>query len=198
MALRPDCATFGANGRAPRRIAETRWTDVDFDRKIWTISPERSKNKQAHEIPLSDEAVRIIETLPRIGGRDGYIFTTTGRTPVSGWSRAKDRIDRAILEILREEAKERGENPDAVIAPAGWVFHDFRRTAASGMAGIGIPPHVVEAVLNHRSGTIKGVAAVYSRYSYAAEKRQALDAWACKLEAIVSGRRRATSSSSRR
>jgi hypothetical protein len=55
------------------------------------------------------------------------------------------------------------------------------------MAGIGIPPHVVEAVLNHKSGTIKGVAAVYNRYTYATEKRQALDAWARRLEAIVSG-----------
>jgi len=67
------------------------------------------------------------------------------------------------------------------------VIHDLRRTAASGMAGLGIAPHVVEAVLNHRSGTIRGVAAVYNRYSYAAEKRQALDAWARRLEAIVNG-----------
>src|ERR1700722_3920546 len=67
-----------------------------------------------------------------------------------------------------------------------WTFHDLRRTAASGMAGIGIAPHVVEAVLNHKSGTIKGVAAVYNRYSYATEKRQALDAWARRLDAILS------------
>ena len=72
-----------------------------------------------------------------------------------------------------------------VEAPARWTFHDLRRTAASGMAGLGIPPHVVEAVLNHKSGTIKGVAAVYNRYSYATEKREALDAWARRLDAIV-------------
>ena len=63
------------------------------------------------------------------------------------------------------------------------------RTAASGMAGLGIAPHVVEAVLNHKSGTIKGVAAVYNRYSYATEKRAALDAWARRLDAIVTGSR---------
>ena len=73
-----------------------------------------------------------------------------------------------MLASMRE-ADERAE------APAGWVFHDLRRTSASGMAGLGIPPHVVEAVLNHRSGTIRGVAAVYNRYTYAAEKRAALD-----------------------
>ena len=69
----------------------------------------------------------------------------------------------------------------------GWTFHDLRRTAASGMAGMGIAPHVVEAVLNHKSAPIKGVAAVYNRYSYASEKRAALDAWARRLDAIVSG-----------
>ena len=56
------------------------------------------------------------------------------------------------------------------------------------MAGIGIAPHVVEAVLNHKSGTIKGIAAVYNRYNYATEKRAALDAWAQRLEAVVSGK----------
>ena len=80
-----------------------------------------------------------------------------------------------------------GEDSGGVLPPAPWVFHDLRRTAASGMAGLGIAPHVVEAVLNHRSGSIKGVAAVYNRYSYAAEKRAALDAWAQCLDAIVNG-----------
>ena len=141
-------------------------------RKTWTIAKERSKNGVAHEIPLSDKAVEILRGLPRIGDKkDGFIFTTNGRTPVSGFSRAKESIDKAMLAAMRE-ADEGAE------APAGWVFHDLRRTAASGMAGLGIAPHVVEAVLGHRSGTIRGVAAVYNRYTYAAEKRQALDAWA--------------------
>jgi integrase len=68
-----------------------------------------------------------------------------------------------------------------------WTFHDLRRSAASGMAGIGIAPHVVEAALGHRSGTIKGVAAVYNRYSYNVEKRAALDAWSRRLDSIITG-----------
>jgi integrase len=152
-------------------IAEARWSELDLAAKTLTIAKERSKNGVAHEIPLSDAAVRIFEGLPRIGdGKDGPVFTTTGKTPVSGWSRAKEQLDRAI----------------GVSIPP-WVLHDLRRTAASGMAGIGIAPHVVEAVLNHKSGTIKGIAAVYNRYNYAAEKRHALDAWARRLNAIVSG-----------
>jgi integrase len=169
-------------------IAEGRWNEIDLAAKTWMIAKERSKNGVAHEIPLSDAAIRIIACLPRVGEKkDGLIFTTTGATPVSGFSRAKAAIDKVIVEVLKEQSAERGDDPAEVKSPAGWVFHDMRRTAASGMAEIGIPPHVVEAVLNHRSGTIKGVAAVYNRYNYAPEKRQALDAWARRLDAIVSG-----------
>jgi len=162
-------------------IAEGRWNEIDLAAKSWTIAKERSKNGVAHEIPLSDAAIRIFEGLPRIGEKkDGFVFTTNGARSVSGFSRAKAAIDRAILAAMSE-----ANRSDETEAPAAWVFHDMRRTAASGMAGLGIAPHVVEAVLNHKSGTIKGVAAVYNRYNYAAEKRAALDAWARRLEAIV-------------
>jgi integrase len=150
-------------------IAEARWNELDLAAKTLTVDKERSKNGIAHEIPLSDSVVGIFDRLRRIGDeKDGPIFTTTGRTPVSGWSRAKEQLDKAI----------------GVPIPA-WVLHDLRRTAASGMAGIGIAPHVVEAALNHKSGAIKGIAAVYNRYNYAAEKRAALDAWARRLDAII-------------
>jgi integrase len=134
-------------------IAGARWNEIDLEGKTWTIAKERSKNGVAHEIPLSDAAIQIIKSLPRIGGKgDGFVFTTTTRAPVSGWSRAKAHVDKAILAVTQDDA-----------APAHWTFHDLRRSAASGMAEIGIAPHVVEAVLNHKSGTIKGVAAVYNR-----------------------------------
>ncbi len=171
-------------------VADARWSEIDLDKKIWTIAKERAKNGTAHEIPLSDAAVSILKALPRIadGKKSDFVFTTNGKTSVSGFSRAKEQFDGAILDALRAEAAAHGENPDEVKAPAHWTLHDLRRTAASGMAGLGIAPHVVEAVLNHKSGTIKGVAAVYNRYSYADEKRAALEAWARKLDAIVSGR----------
>jgi hypothetical protein len=68
-----------------------------------------------------------------------------------------------------------------------WVLHDLRRTAASGMAGLGVQPHVIEACLNHKSGAIRGVAAIYNRFNYASEKRHALDTWAQHVESIQSG-----------
>jgi integrase len=169
-------------------IASARCSEVDLEAKTLTIAKERSKNGVAHEIPLSESAVAILAALSRIGDKkDGFLFSTTGKTAVSGFSKAKNDIDAAILDALRSAAAASGQKPDDVASPERWTFHDLRRTSASGMAGLGIPPHVVEAVLNHKSGTIKGVAAVYNRYSYATEKRAALDAWARRLEAIVTG-----------
>ena len=172
---------FGAVGQlllltGARRteVAASRWSEFDTAARSWTIAAERSKNGIAHTIPLSDKALEILSTLPHIASKSGFVFTTNGRVAVRGFSSAKKCVDAAIVTAN-----------GARIAP--WTFHDLRRSAASGMASIGIAPHVVEAVLNHRSGTIKGVAKVYNRYSYATEKRAALDAWARRLEAIVSG-----------
>lgn len=159
-------------------IASGRWAEIDLAARTWTIAKERSKNGIAHEIPLSDAAIGILQGLPRIEGRGGFIFTVTGARPVSDFSGAKSAIDAAIL----AEATAEG-----VKAPEHWTMHDLRRTAASGMAGLKIAPHVIEAVLNHKTGVIRGVGAVYNRYSYADEKRAALDAWSRKLDAIVTG-----------
>ena len=165
-------------GARLNEIAGARWSEIDLDARTMTVAKERSKNGVEHSVPLSDAAIDVVKALPRIGDRkDGLVFTTTGKTPVSGFSRAKDAIDEAMAEA-------RGAEVEALDR---WTFHDLRRTAASGMAGLGIAPHVVEAVLNHKSGTIKGVAAVYNRYSYSTEKRAALDAWARRLEATVTG-----------
>ena len=121
-------------------IAESRWSEIDIAAKTWTIAKERSKNGVAHEIPLSDAAIQIVARLPRVGEKkDGLIFTTTGATSVSGFSCAKATIDKAIVEAL----KERATDPADVKPPARWVFHDMRRTAASGMARLGDRKSVV-------------------------------------------------------
>jgi integrase len=108
-------------------------------------------------VPLAPAIVAILAKVPRFVGSD-LVFTTTGTTPISGFGRVKERLD-------------------AIMGVSEWRFHDLRRTAASGMARIGVPPHVVEKVLNHASGQISGVAAVYNRHGEA-EKRDALERWA--------------------
>ena len=122
-------------------------------------------------MPLSEAALDVLAGVKRIRGERRLIFTTTGGTPVCGYDRAIKRL-RARVEAVA--AEERGE---AVEIPP-WGFHDLRRTAATGMARLGFPVQVVEAVLNHASGSVSGVAAIYNRHDYADEKRAALEAWA--------------------
>jgi integrase len=104
--------------------------------------------------------------LPRFVGSD-LVFTTTGTSPISGFGRAKGRID-------------------SMMQGSEWRLHDLRRTAASGMARLGVAPHVIEKVLNHVSGEISGVAAVYNRHGYDAEKREALEKWSDQVRSQTS------------
>ncbi len=156
------------------------WAEVDLAGRLWTLPAERAKNGVAHEIPLSDSALKILESLPRIGEKPTFVFTTTGMTPVSGWSRAKTSLDAAILKAMRKDDPEARPLPD-------WRVHDLRRTVATDMAGLGVALPVVEKILNHTSGSFGGVAGVYQRFAFSNEKRAALDAWARRLDAIVSG-----------
>jgi integrase len=169
-------------GARREEIAAGTWAEIDFDARTWTIPGPRSKNGEPHEIPLGDMTVEILKDLPRIAGKPGFVFTTTGQSPVSGFSKAKLAIDAAVIEILKEDGGE-----DATALPH-WTLHDLRRTVATNLQRLGVRLEVTEAVLNHTSGSRAGIVGVYQRYKYTAEKRQALDAWARQLEAIVSGK----------
>jgi len=144
-------------GQRRGEVTGMRWSEIDFDQRVWRLPGERTKNGCAHSVPLADSMMALLADVPRFVGSD-FVFTTTGCTPVSGWGKPKDRVgaDAGLID---------------------WRVHDLRRTAASGMARLGVAPHVVEKVLNHISGTISGVAAVYNRYGYDEEKREALHLW---------------------
>ena len=151
---------------------------------LWTIPAARTKNGTAQDVPLAKIAREVIVRQPRISARAGseYIFTVGGDKPICGYSSIKADIDAAVAAIALEEAAEDEREPVQV---EPWRFHDLRRTVASGMARMGIALHVIEAVLNHRSGQISGVAAVYNRHSYLPEKRRALEAWADHIQGLV-------------
>ena len=138
--------------------------ELSDDGATWNIPGSRTKNKRPHVVPLAPLARKMVGT-----GSEGFVFTTTGRSPVSGWSKIKRRLDAAMK-----------------IPP--WRLHDLRRTAATGMAEIGIAPHIVEAALNHISGAKAGVAGTYNRAAYAEEKRAALERWASHVQGLVSER----------
>lgn len=174
-------------------VCGMRWSELDLDQRLWSIPRERAKNGRAHEVHLSDLAMEIIDALPQIvstgsaengGGQSEFVFTTHGRRPVSGFTRPKDRVDEYMLAMLREDVAAAGK--DRSCASVGkWILHDLRRTAATGMAGLNIAPHVVDRILNHVSGTIRGVAAVYNRHAYIDERKSALEVWASYLENII-------------
>jgi hypothetical protein len=124
----------------------------------------------------------------QIDDEPGFVFTTTGRTPVSGFSRIKRRIDAAMLARAQREAEDADLDPNLLTLPA-WRIHDLRRTVATGLQRLGVPMPVTEKVLNHVSGSHGGIAGVYQRHEYANEKRSALEAWANLLTTIVSSRR---------
>jgi integrase len=156
-------------GQRRSEVAGMAWREIDLEAKTWTLPAVRAKNGVEHQIPLSDLAVEILKALPRIDGSD-FVLTISGQNAMRGFSAIKRRLDSLMP-------------PDM---PA-WVFHDLRRTFASGLARLGINLPVIEKLLNHVSGSFAGIVGVYQRHSYDAEKRAAMAAWARHLEAIVTG-----------
>jgi integrase len=148
------------------------------DNGSWHLAGSRTKNKKAHVVPLSPLARDLIASMP---GHEGLVFSTTGTSPVSGWSRMKRRLDAAMLALAKQE---RGGK----FAIPPWRLHDLRRTAVTGMVELGAPPHVVELVVNHVSGHKAGVAGVYNKSEMLPERKAALERWAAHLEGLVSGR----------
>jgi integrase len=153
-------------GQRRQEVAGMTWFEIDENTRLWTIPKERTKNGRTHYLPLVMQARDLLcELRARYDiTSKGYVFTTTDRTPVSGFARAKQIIDRRCPGVTN------------------WRIHDLRRTVATEMAGAGVPDHIVERVLNH---TIPGVRGVYNRYSYMKEKTAALETYSRHLESIL-------------
>jgi integrase len=158
-------------GQRRNEVSGMTWGELDLDKAVWIIPAGRSKNDEKHEVPLSDAALLVIAFLPLVKSDKGFLLTTTGETHVSGYSRAKAMLDKAMLELARQERGGDVEIPR-------WTFHDLRRTAVSGMARLGVALPVIEKVVNHSSGSFAGVVGVYQRHSFSDEKRTALHVWA--------------------
>jgi integrase len=161
-------------GQRRDEVAGMRWSEVTGD--LWIIPGARTKNGLLHEVPLSTAAQAVLAGAPRIP-RSEFVLSTNGTSPVCGFAKAKNRLDVAALTIARKGAATRGKNDSSDVQIVPWRLHDLRRTLASGLARLGQPVHVIEAVLNHRWGVISGVAAIYNRHQYFAEKQAALEAW---------------------
>src|SRR5262249_6048370 len=142
-------------GQRREEVARLEWAELDLTRRVWTLPKSRTKNAKAHVVHLSEQSMAVLARADQPGP---YVFSLLGTKPFQEFSRAKRRLDQ-------------------LSGVAGWRLHDLRRTCVSGMARLGIAPHVADKILNHQAGTISGVAAFYQRYEFLAERRAALNLW---------------------
>jgi integrase len=161
------------------------WTELSPDLALWDLPGCRTKNGKPHLVHLAEPARTILRAVPRIAGSP-LAFTTTGLTPISGFSHAKRRLDAAILAARTKRAAETGDGqPPAPMVP--WWLHDFRRTGVTALARKGVRWEVADRALNHLQGAIKGIAAVYQRHDFLAEREAALAIWAAHVLAVGEG-----------
>jgi integrase len=166
-------------GQRRGEVAGMAWNEIGEDFVTWTLPGARTKNGVEHTVPLSAPARDILKRLDK--APDGLALPGVASTPFAGWSKAKRTLDKAIIEA-------RAEATGRITAPlVSWNVHDLRRTVATGLQRLGVRLEVTEAVLNHISGSRGGIAGVYQRHDWAAEKRLALDSWADHVLAVAKG-----------
>lgn len=149
-------------GQRREEIGGLRWAEINLKDGVIVLPPARTKNKRQHELPLSRQALAILEGQSRRNSTS----TVFGSRGFQDWSRSKTALDQGLK-------------------LTAWRLHDLRRTAATGMAELGVQPHIVEAVLNHVSGHKAGLAGIYNRARYEGEMRDALQRWADHVEQIT-------------
>ena len=172
-----------ATGQRREEIAQMRWADIDEDECTWTLSSEMTKAGRAHVVPLSPlaleilgetkEMARLLGGEPKNGKPATYVFTTRGDRPISGYSKAKARLDKAVVAARQE---------DGLPALDPWTIHDLRRTVGTGLGKLGVSRFIIGRVLNHADRTVTGI---YDRHEYLEEKRRSLDTWGTYLGNLI-------------
>ena len=147
-------------------VAKAEWKEIDFNNKVWTIPAEKTKNKKLYRVPLNKIALELLDEAKQLSANQSWIFLS----PNSDIHVQPEALTRAV----RRNKK--------IINIDDITPHDLRRTASSLMASIGVQRFIVKKILNHSDGT---VTAIYDRYAYDKEKREALDLWNDKLEKII-------------
>jgi integrase len=158
-------------GQRRDEVGRMRWDHLDPTGCLWVVPGEHAKNGKPHTVHLSPQSGELLNSLSRTGD---LVFSVDGRTVFQGYSTAKARLDE-------------------LSGVSDWTLHDLRRTVVSGMARLGVAPHVADKILNHQTGTISGVAAVYQRHEFMRERKEALEVWGKHVQGLSGSR-----SSSRR
>jgi integrase len=155
-------------GARLKEVSQASWSEISISDRTLDLPGSRTKNERAHQIQLSVQTLKILLSLPKIEGQD-FLFSTNGKTPVSGFSKVKKRLD-------------------ILCGVANWRFHDLRRSFATHSSEkLSVSPVIVDKILNHRTGQVRGVTAVYQRGEYLAERREALQKWGDYIERLVAG-----------
>jgi integrase len=149
-------------GQRREEVAQLKRNELDEKARTWTIPGSRTKNKKVHIVHLSEAAWRVVAKTPE----GELVFGTSRGKRFQAFGKGKCTLDK-------------------LSGITGWRLHDLRRTIVSGMARLGVPPHVADKILNHQAGTISGVAAVYQRHDFLAERKEALDRWGAHVEHII-------------
>jgi integrase len=150
-------------GQRREEAARCMWDEIDLASRIWLLPQGRTKNAKPHIVHLSDQTMTVLQGANKQGN---FVFSRTGDRPFQDFSLAKRELDE-------------------ISGVTGWRIHDLRRTCVSGMAALGVAPHVADKILNHQSGTISGVAAVYQRHQFLAERKEAIETWGKHVSGIL-------------
>ncbi len=171
-------------GQRLREVSNAPWSEFDIDAGDWFLPKERTKAHRDHLMPMSEQAIELLEDIqPDPAKRRGPVFTTNGKVGISGFSKLKEQLGEQIERVLSEDPTARALAPDGI---ADWVLHDLRRSLATGCQGLGIDLTHSEAVLNHAFGRkLSGVARVYHLHEYYDEKAEALARWGELIEKAV-------------
>jgi integrase len=153
-------------GQRRNEVASMRWQELDLDKALWTIPGNRAKNGRPHVVDLSPRAIELIRVQEK--SRD-LVFPTISGKPFMAFSQAKRQLDQ-------------------VCGVKYWVLHDLRRTVVSGMAALGVAPHVADKILNHQSGAISGIAAIYQRHEFLTERKTAIERWDAHVASLLQPR----------
>jgi integrase len=173
-------------------VAGMRWSEISDDMIRWTLPGSRMKNGKPHDVHLSEAARAVLRSVPRVEGCDLVFSATTHRltasdnvepkgkrkrepTPISGFSQGKRYLDAAIATLALGQKRE---------PMVHWRLHDLRRTGVTTLAALGFDSIVVDKLLAHQPGKLRGVAGVYQRHDFARERAAALDAWAVHVTGI--------------
>ena len=153
-------------GARLREISQASWHEVSIEDRTLDLPSQRTKNSRSHQIQLSDQAMNIIQAIPKVEGQS-LLFTTNGKTAVSGFSKVKKRLD-------------------IISGVSDWRYHDLRRSFAThSTERLGISPVIADKILNHATGQVRGVAAIYQHGEYLEDRRAALQKWGNFIQELV-------------